>query len=135
MIESSTGRLAGRDPTGRFTRGNKGGPGNPHARHVQELRRRFFAAVTEDEFLAVRQKLVDLALEGDVQAIRLYMERLMGKPEVFDLPELDAPERRPTTFILTGEAEYREVFQKQQAEIEQLSRRVEELQEGERSRW
>ena len=130
-VRPKTNGQYGRNPaTGQFALGNKGGPGNPYARRVHEIRGWFIEAVTEDEFLAVRQKLVDLALEGDVQAIRLYLERLMGKPEVFELAEAEAPERKPTTFILTGEMEYREVFQKQQAEIEQLSRRVEELTRG-----
>ena len=60
----------GRDAGGRFTRGNPGGPGNPFARRIAELRRAAIATVTEDDIQAVITALIAKAKQGDVAAAR-----------------------------------------------------------------
>lgn len=81
----------GRDAGGRFAKGNPGGPGNPHARQVAELRSALLSAVSIDDLLAVIKALVQKAQGGDVQATKLLLDRLLGASEALDvLIRLDA---------------------------------------------
>src|SRR5690606_4555634 len=61
----------GRDSRGRFTRGNPGGPGNPHARRTAALKNAFLAEVTEEDLRAVTRRVIEQAREGDLAAARL----------------------------------------------------------------
>lgn len=70
----------GRDGRGKFAIGNPGGPGNPHVRKVAKLRRAMFRAVTPDDIAKAIAKLVEMALEGDVPAIRELLDRTIGRP-------------------------------------------------------
>src|SRR5438270_7592749 len=70
----------GRDAGGRFTRGNPGGPGNPFARRIAELRRAAIATVTEDDIQAVITALIAKAKQGDVAAARLLLAHSLGQP-------------------------------------------------------
>lgn len=70
----------GRDPRGRFTLGNAGGPGNPYARRTAELRRDILAAVTSEDFQAIARKLIAQAKEGDVPSAKLLFSYTLGKP-------------------------------------------------------
>ncbi len=45
--QPSTNGSNGRDGSGRFAKGNKGGPGNPFARQVVMLRREFVIAIPD----------------------------------------------------------------------------------------
>lgn len=65
---------------GRFAAGNPGGPGNPHAGQVAKLRAVLLDAVTEEDMLAVVLKLLELAKGGDVAAVKLLLDRTVGKP-------------------------------------------------------
>ncbi|MCX7386564.1 MAG: hypothetical protein NTX48_07850 [Planctomycetales bacterium] len=76
MNEPSTN---GHDNAGRFVPGNPGGPGNPHSQQVARLRSAMMAAVSDDDMREVVAKLVDLAKSGDVPAIKLLMDRCLGK--------------------------------------------------------
>ena len=82
---SPNGSNGGRDTAGRFAPGWKGGPGNPYARRVGELRRALLDAVTAEDLAAVIKALVVKAKDGDVQAARLVLSYAVGPP-----PELDA---------------------------------------------
>ena len=86
----------GRDPkTGQFTKGNKGGPGNPHARHVAQLRQAFLEAATPQRMQQLADKLFALALAGDVAAARLFLEHSVGRPAAAPDPDrLDLEELR-----------------------------------------
>jgi hypothetical protein len=85
--------LPGRDSNGRFTAGNSGGPGNPFARQVAGLRRALLDALTPDDFHAIAQKLLKLALAGNVQAAKLLLAYTVGKPQPAPEPDrLDADE-------------------------------------------
>ena len=84
----STNGPDGRDARGRFAKGNTGGPGNPHARKVAQLRSALLRAVSAGDLRAVVTQLVDQAKAGDVQAARLLLDRLFG-PAVsidFEMP-------------------------------------------------
>jgi hypothetical protein len=70
----------GRDAHGRFTKGNPGGPGNPFARQVAELRKRLLDRLTGEDLDGIADKLIALAKEGDVPAIKLLFCYTLGKP-------------------------------------------------------
>ena len=80
MIEApSTNVVIGHDTNGRFAAGNTLGRGNPHAAQTAKLRSAMLSAVTEDDVKAVVGKLVALAKDGDVPAIKLLFDRVLGK--------------------------------------------------------
>jgi hypothetical protein len=79
---------AGRKADGKFTTGN---PGRPHgARHKTTLA---VQALLDGEGEALTRKAVDLALAGDVTALRLCLERITparkDAPVLFELPPMD----------------------------------------------
>jgi len=84
-----------RDPqTGRFLPGNGGGPGNPHAARVAELRSALLGAVTPGDLAAIARSLVQAARSGDVAAAKLVFERVLGRPLEADiLDRLEALEQ------------------------------------------
>ena len=69
----------GRTPRGQFAQGNPGGPGNPYAKRVADLRAALLESVTEQDIRAVAKALVRRAKAGEVPAIRELLDRLMGK--------------------------------------------------------
>lgn len=88
------GPTSGRDGKGRFTRGNKGGPGNPYARRVGRLRSALLDAVTPEDLREVAAALVREAKGGSVPAAREIIDRLLGPPVAADIIErLEALER------------------------------------------
>ena len=93
----------GRDGRGRFAPGWRGGPGNPHAKRVGELRSALLAAVTPEDMATIVGKLVELAKAGDVRAIREVMDRTLGKPI-----EADLIERLEQLEAIAGEMEGRD---------------------------
>ena len=84
--EPSSGRtpveeVPGRDSRGRFTAGNKGGPGNPFARKSAALRQAMLDAVTAEDLQAIMRQLSQKAQQGDVPAARLVLSYTVGKPD------------------------------------------------------
>jgi hypothetical protein len=78
----------GRDPaTGRFRPGWKGGPGNPHARRVGELRAKLLAAVSDEQWTQILTTLIEKAIGGEQWAVREVLDRTLGKPIEHDLIE------------------------------------------------
>lgn len=77
----------GRDEGGRFTKGNPGGPGNPHAKRIGQLRSALLEAVTDDDWRAVVRKLIDDAIAGDKAARAELLDRVLGRPIEADLLE------------------------------------------------
>lgn len=69
-----------RDANGRFNKGNRGGPGNPYARQTAQLLKVIREAVSAEEISAITRKLVQMAREGDVQAMKLLLSYVVGKP-------------------------------------------------------
>src|SRR6516165_4633315 len=83
----------GRGPGGRFAAGNPGGPGNPFARQVAQLRRALLSAVTPDEIAQVARKLFEQARDGDAASARLLYSYTVGKPsETVNPDKLDLDE-------------------------------------------
>ncbi len=85
-----------RDPaTGRFVAGNPGGPGNPYAARVGELRSALLSAVSPGDLAAIAKQLVAAAKGGDVAAAKVVFERVLGRPLEADILErLEALEAR-----------------------------------------
>jgi hypothetical protein len=77
----------GRGAGGRFAKGNGGGPGNPHARRVAELRSAMLNAVTPQDVRDVMAALLAAAKGGDVAAARELLQRLLGPPVELDFVE------------------------------------------------
>ena len=77
----------GRGPGGRFTKGNPGGPGNPHARQAAKLRSVLLSAVSEDDLRSIAAKLVERAKSGDLAAAREVLNRCIGKPDYAKDPD------------------------------------------------
>lgn len=77
----------GRDAQGRFTPGNSGGPGNPYARRTAELRAAMLDALTPDAVRRVVLRMIDSALDGDVAAAKIVLERAVGRVLEPDLIE------------------------------------------------
>jgi hypothetical protein len=70
----------GRDASGRFVKGNPGGPGNPFARRAAQLRRVLSMAVSDEDIEAVAHVLLEKAKAGDVAAARLLLSYAIGQP-------------------------------------------------------
>ena len=69
-----------RGKDGRFLPGFAGGPGNPFARRVHQLRSALLKTVTPSDIEEVVRKLLSMAKEGDVTAIKELLDRTIGKP-------------------------------------------------------
>lgn len=71
----------GRDPTtGRFVPGYAGGPGNPYARRIASLKRALLSGVTDDDFVEIGKKLVQMARAGDLDAVEMLLKYSVGAP-------------------------------------------------------
>src|SRR5207249_3361405 len=82
-----------RDANGRFVKGNPGGPGNPFARKVAALRKALINFVTVDDMKHVAFILKEKAMAGDLVAIKLLFEYVLGRPtETVDPDRLDSEE-------------------------------------------
>jgi hypothetical protein len=89
----STNGGNGRDARGRFTVGNRGGPGNPFARQTAALRRALLAVVTPEDLEAIARVLVERARGGDLVALKLLLLYAVGRPtEAVDPDTLDVQE-------------------------------------------
>jgi len=85
----------GRGSGGRFAKGNAGGPGNPHARRVGEIRAKLLAAVTDEDLETIIQTLVAKAKAGEQWAVKELLSRLIGDERI---SEPDPP--RPLAELL-----------------------------------
>jgi hypothetical protein len=73
------GTDSGRDARGRFGPGNPGGPGGSR-RRACELRMAAEEAVTPEMVKGAMRKCAMLALQGNLSALRILLERALGKP-------------------------------------------------------
>jgi hypothetical protein len=87
---------SGRDAKGRFLKGVwKGGPGNPHARRVAQLRREFLAAMTPKKMRKLAHSLYEFAVGGDLESLKLLLAYVVGPPQKeVDPDRLDLDEWR-----------------------------------------
>jgi hypothetical protein len=82
-----------RESNGRFAKGNRGGCGNPFARQVAAFRACLINSVTQDDFRAIVEQLLEMAKDGEIQAIKLLFSYLLGMPKpVVEPDELDLQE-------------------------------------------
>ena len=78
-----------RDGRGRFAKGNPGGPGNPLAQHASNMRRAAMDAIGPEHVTAILRKVAKRALEGDLKAARIVLDRVLGRPR--EEPEEGSP--------------------------------------------
>jgi hypothetical protein len=78
--KSKTTPNSNHDAKGRFTFGNKGGPGNPHARQTAKLHSAALCVINEKEMEDIFKEMAKLAKEGNVHAARFVAEYTIGKP-------------------------------------------------------
>lgn len=79
-MDATTPTPSPREPDGRFGAGNPGGPGRPKGRRTTELRRAAEEAVTPDMVRGVLRKVAMQALQGNLAAARIFLERTLGRP-------------------------------------------------------
>jgi hypothetical protein len=80
---------------GRFRKGNAGGPGNPFARQVAQLRAALINAVTGTDIRQIAEQLLAQARQGNLAAIKLLLQYVLGKPTPMVNPDtLDVEEWR-----------------------------------------
>jgi hypothetical protein len=70
----------GRDTSGRFAKGNPGGPGNPYPRQVAAFRQALLNCVTEEDIIAVTRAIIEEAKDGNIAAAKLLFQYVFGKP-------------------------------------------------------
>jgi hypothetical protein len=107
----------GRDANGRFTAGNKYGPGNPFARQTAELRKVLLEVVTPEEMRQVAFTLLLLAKTGKLEAIKLLFQYVLGKPgAAVDPDRLEVEEWKLAQESKVNVAEMHETVQHMPAE-------------------
>jgi len=82
--------MAERDPnTGHFRKGNSvaSGHARPHAKKIATLRRAMLRAISTKDVRRVVKKLLELALEGDLDAIKILLDRVFGQPIAEDVEQ------------------------------------------------
>jgi hypothetical protein len=89
--DTPPGLVGGSDSHSRFAKGKLGGPGNPYNRRVAELRRIMLEEVSDDAMRVIIQVLLHKAQTGDLAAIKLVLQYVLGKPTL--APDPDAVER------------------------------------------
>jgi hypothetical protein len=75
-MAEATGRAA----NGTFAKGHHHSRGNPFVKELHAMRVRLYNAVSNEDFDAVVKKMIELAREGSIQAAKLLIEHLAGKP-------------------------------------------------------
>ena len=76
-----------RDAKGRFQAGNRAGKGNPYIQRVAALRKALYECVTPEDMRALIDVLKKKALDGDVKAITLLLDRVLGPSVALDVWE------------------------------------------------
>ena len=80
-----------RDARGRFTKGNSGGPGNPHVKSVAAWRSALARVISPADIEAVLRKLLERAKAGEPWAVRELLDRCLGKAR----PDAGRPDDGP----------------------------------------
>ena len=85
------------------SRWKKGQSGNPNGRAAGSRNRATLALETllDGQATALTQKAIDLALTGDMAALRLCLDRILpprrDRPVTFDLPPIESPQNAAAT--------------------------------------
>jgi hypothetical protein len=70
----------GREINGYFAPGNRIARGNPGNRRMAELRKALLECATPERVAAVEKTLYTAAVGGDIAAIRVWLEHMVGRP-------------------------------------------------------
>jgi hypothetical protein len=118
-------KAEGRGADGRFTKGWKGGPGNPFARRVAALRSVLLDVVDEAQLRKIACRLAVMAELGDVAAAKLVFLYTLGKPApAVDPDRLDLPGGpRPTPVLPDLEALRAAVLASERRQFDEWLRR------------
>jgi hypothetical protein len=85
----------GRTAKGTFAAGNTFARGNPNARKMAALRSALLSNLTAEKVTALGDKLFELAMAGDLAALKLLLLYGVGKPpDAVDADRLDLDEWR-----------------------------------------
>jgi hypothetical protein len=84
-MADTNGSGNGKDPvSGRFVEGHRLSVGhrgvNATARRIAELRRMLVECTTEEQIKAAFHRLYELGMDGDVAALKLFLEYTCGRP-------------------------------------------------------
>jgi hypothetical protein len=86
---------SGRDAKGRFLPGNPGGPGNPFARQVAQIRKAVINKLTVEEIGLMIDTFKCKAIGGDLASAKFLFQYVIGKPgEAVNPDTLDIEEFR-----------------------------------------
>lgn len=66
---------------GQFIKGNPGGPGNPYAFNMAELRAAAFGVVKPENMANIFRAMIVLAEHGDIDAAKFISGYVLGKPD------------------------------------------------------
>lgn len=84
-IVPSENQNNGRLPNGKFAKGNKGGPGNPYANKLAQLRATFYSVTTPEAIRKITEKLIDTAMNGEgvaaIAASKLLFSYVLSTPD------------------------------------------------------
>jgi hypothetical protein len=80
LVATSQSANDQRDSRGRFTEGNAGGPGNPHARHCARMLEMFRNSITDEEMYGLCRVLFERASGGDMGSLKMIWQYKLGKP-------------------------------------------------------
>lgn len=83
----------GRDNKGRFTAGNKAAQGNPYSRKAAAYRQALYSCVTAKDIKDVINELKEQAKAGNLKAIALFLDRLLGTAQNSGLDLLERLEK------------------------------------------
>lgn len=67
-----------RDSGGKFTKGNRYGRGNPHAKKHAQLRNGLLNAITQKDVSSIVKRLTADAIDGNTQAAKIILDRYFG---------------------------------------------------------
>ena len=90
-----------RDEKGRFQRGTKGGPGNPKAKRIHEIREAFLEAANPQRMKEIADKVVEEATNGNLDAAELLFDRVFGRGKglVDMFPQTPEPQETPEQVV------------------------------------
>jgi hypothetical protein len=94
-VAETTAPTSNHDASGRFVRGNRGGPGNPLGGRIGEMRQIIVDALTNDAVRKLADAMIERAQDGNVAAARLLLQYALGRPAAAaDLERFDCDDRR-----------------------------------------
>jgi len=92
----------GRDSQGKFLKGEwKGGPGNPQIRRLAAYKKALHETITEEDARAIFQNLATQARDGDLEATKVLIPYLLGRPKVQESDiKINLPKLQTTSDLL-----------------------------------